>query len=289
MNAKHIKSILKYQTKIIELWMQKLERGWDKGGDVAKDTNLYHQCEVLLHEIDAVIDDFNSDSIRWTPDEGSRLVLLLNQFGELWAVKGLAANEASSFILALKNTLCEQLTNMLDNKHQALATEMNFVNLFFDRILVMCHEAFSESKSKLIKQQSMALLELSSPVVKLWEQLLLVPLIGVIDTSRAKQITESLLTTIADKQALIAIMDLTGVPVFDTAVAGHLMKTVKAASMLGCKVIMTGISPEGALVLTKLGMDFSEVTTRGNLYLGVQEGLKRLGFRIIKEEPTHEL
>ncbi len=111
--------------------------------------------------------------------------------------------------------------------------------------------------------------------------MILLPLVGVIDTARARKITENLLNSIAEIEAMVTIVDITGVPVLDTAVAGHLMKTINAAQMLGTHVILTGMSPEGAQTLVKLGVSLGDITTRGSLKAGISEGLAALGKVII--------
>ncbi len=256
-------------------WVARIGDVWKTGDNPAVEVQLERQCTSLLEEIVRVLPDFNGDE-SWEPEASSGLIKQLTEVGATWASKGLMLSETSSFILSLKRIVIVMLQ---DDKTLPEGEKIGLIislEKILDRLLVICHEAFVKGRERLIKQQSEALLELSSPVVKLWEHMLLLPLIGVIDTSRARQITESLLREIAKQEAIVTIIDLTGVPVFDTAVAGHLMKTVKAARMLGCQVIMTGISPEGSLVLTKLGIDFQNVVTRGNLHSGVREGFGKL-------------
>ena len=132
----------------------------------------------------------------------------------------------------------------------------------------------------IVEEQRRALLELSTPVIGLWDGIVIMPLIGAIDTGRARQITEALLNSIGESGATVAILDITGVPVMDTNVAQLLFKTVAVAHMLGCQVILTGISPETAQTLVKLGIDLSRVLTRGTLAAGVAEAFALRGLRI---------
>ena len=128
-----------------------------------------------------------------------------------------------------------------------------------------------------IAAQSRAIMELSTPVLKVWDEVVLLPLIGSIDSHRANQIIENLLDAIVRTEARVAVIDVTGVPVIDTFVGKHLLKTVAAAEMLGAKVLLTGVSPEIAQTLIKAGVDLSMVRTCGPLRVGVAEALRLIG------------
>jgi rsbT co-antagonist protein RsbR len=139
-----------------------------------------------------------------------------------------------------------------------------------NRILNIVALAFVEERERVIKEQQQAMLALSTPVLQIRDQILVLPLIGTIDSARAAQIVEQLLNSIVDTQASVVIIDITGVPVIDTSVANHLIKTVQAAKMLGADTIITGISPANAQTLVTLGVDLSMMTTRGTLRSGVK-------------------
>jgi len=135
----------------------------------------------------------------------------------------------------------------------------------------------------LIARQSDALMELSTPAIKIWDSIVLLPLIGVIDTNRAQQIIENLLESVVENEARVVIVDVTGVPIIDTTVAQHLLKTISAAGMLGARVILTGISPEIAQTLVRLRVDFSDIHTCGTLRAGVSEALASVGMQVISK------
>ncbi len=139
-----------------------------------------------------------------------------------------------------------------------------------NRILSIVALAFVEEREMKITEQQQAMLALSTPVLQIRDQILVLPLIGTIDSARAAQIVEQLLNSIVDTQASVVILDITGVPVIDTAVANHLIKTIQAARMLGANTIITGISPANAQTLVTLGVDLSMMTTRGSLRSGVK-------------------
>lgn len=148
----------------------------------------------------------------------------------------------------------------------------------FDMMLVI--DTIAKGNADTIAKQNTAILELSTPVISVWDQIVLMPLIGVIDTMRAQQLIEKLLNTVVQVEAKVAIIDVTGVPVIDTAVAHHLIKTVIATKMLGATVIVTGISPETAQTLVRLGIDLSGLRTAGSLRAGVSEAFSIIGHSV---------
>jgi len=139
-------------------------------------------------------------------------------------------------------------------------------------------EAQIQEKMLIIQSQASLLDELAVPVIQIWKDILLLPLSGIIDSRRAVQVMENLLESIARAGAQIVIVDITGVPMVDTSVAGNLLRAVQAAELLGCQGILVGISPEIAQTLVGLGVDFSHITTRATLQNGLEEALKRLDY-----------
>jgi rsbT co-antagonist protein RsbR len=182
-------------------------------------------------------------------------------------------------LLALKSLLVRALLAL--DAETPVITDLLWLDRVFDGLSLFAFQSFVDIRERLITEQSLSLLELSTPVLRVWHQILLLPLVGVIDTQRARQITERLLEAIAQYEARVTILDLTGVPILDTSVAQHLMKTIDAARLLGSRVVMTGISPEGAQTLTKLGIRFADVISRASLRAGLAEALLLIDRRIV--------
>lgn len=198
----------------------------------------------------------------------------IGHIGANWVLEGFLAADAARFLHSGKRALSALLPS---DDAAALAC----LERLLESLALSTFDSHGLSRERVIQDQSLSLLELSSPVIKLWDRILLLPLVGVIDTIRARAITERLLDAIVRSEAEVTIVDVTGVPVFDTGVAGHLMKTVAAAEMLGTRVILCGISAEGAQTLVKLGVDLGSLNTRGTLRAGVTEALTLTGQRMV--------
>lgn len=133
----------------------------------------------------------------------------------------------------------------------------------------------AERTAKTLAQQSATIRELSTPVLQIWDDILVLPLIGVVDTARARQIVDDLLSAISKSQAAVAILDITGVPVVDTGVADHLLRTMQAVRILGAEVLLTGVTPANAQTLVRLGVDLSSVVTKGTLVAGLKWAMQK--------------
>lgn len=151
-----------------------------------------------------------------------------------------------------------------------------------NKILNIVALAFVQERERVINEQQLSMLALSTPVLQIRDQILVVPLIGTIDSARAAQIVEQLLNSIVDSQASIVIIDITGVPVIDTAVANHLIKTIQATKMLGADTIISGISPANAQTLVSLGVDLTMMTTKGTLRSGMKLADEMLRIEVVE-------
>jgi rsbT co-antagonist protein RsbR len=140
----------------------------------------------------------------------------------------------------------------------------------------------ADAQNNVIDEQRRAISELQTPVIQVWEGILALPIVGTLDTARSQQMTETLLQKIVDTGSDMVILDITGVPVIDTAVAKHLIETVAAARLLGAEVLMVGLTTRTAMTLVHLGVDLAGITTRTTLAKGLELAFARLGFEVIR-------
>lgn len=196
--------------------------------------------------------------------------------------KGLSPTENALFTLALKQPLIDELRESLADDWESLSEEIWNTSMLFDRLGLYTNQIYIESREQIIARQQQELMELSTPVVKLWDEILALPLIGTLDSSRAQVVTESLLEEIVRTGASIAIIDITGVPTVDTLVAQHLLKTIAAAKLMGAECIISGIRPQIAQTIVHLGVDLGPVVTKSSISDAFTTALKRVGYGITR-------
>ena len=189
----------------------------------------------------------------------------------------------AGYVLALKTILFERLRARHDEETaDILIAELLFITQIVDESALYTTELCIEERDQQIERQRREMLELSTPVVELFESVLAVPLIGTLDSTRAKEVMENLLEAIMDKQARVVIVDITGVATIDTQVAQHLLRTAAAVRLMGADCILSGISPKIAQTVVQLGVDVGNVTTRSTLRSALADALDRVGFRIAR-------
>jgi len=207
-------------------------------------------------------------------------VSMLRDISATRADQGFSPSETAFFVFSLKSALLPYLQQELASDPALLNSEVIKMNAVLDRLGLITFETYAQVREEIIAQQSRSLTELSTPVIRLWDEIVVVPLVGVLDTARAQQLIESLLPAITQVEARVAIIDVTGVPVIDTQVAQHLVDAVTAARMLGAEVVVTGISGEAAQTLVRLRVDLSSLRTQGSLRAGFSEALRLVGQQI---------
>lgn len=194
--------------------------------------------------------------------------------------RGLKPVETATFVLSLKEALFSRLLER--GKSEKLLEDLWSVTVCVDRLGMYVMSIFIEKREDIIERQQEELLEVSTPVVELWEGVLALPVIGTLDSARAQAVMEGLLEAIVQYEAKIAIIDITGVPAVDTQTAQHLLKTVTAAELMGAECYVSGVRPQIAQTIVQLGLDLGGMQTKGSLMSAFQQALKRLGLSVEK-------
>jgi rsbT co-antagonist protein RsbR len=206
-----------------------------------------------------------------------------NMLAERGVLRGMTTEQIIGNFLTLRDIYGRSLFQRYQHDFNRLSTALDIYEPVANTILSIVALAFIKERERVVRLQQEAIRELSTPVLQLREGLLMLPIIGVLDTYRARQLTEQLLHAIRAHRAKVVVMDITGVPSVDSKVANHLVQTVEASRLLGATVVATGISPEIAQTLVTLGVDLSRLNTVGDLQGGIEKAERLLGYEGFKE------
>jgi rsbT co-antagonist protein RsbR len=193
---------------------------------------------------------------------------------------GFSPSETATFVFSLKEALFAALRRTHAADPKLLNEETLLASSVLDRLGLVTMEAHQRGREQVILRQQQELLELSTPVIKLWDGIVAVPLIGTLDSERTQVVMESLLEAIVENEATVAIIDITGVPTVDTLVAQHLLKTVAAARLMGAECIISGIRPQIAQTIVHLGVDLGDVATKSTVADALRIALAKRGLSV---------
>ena len=253
----------KSQKELLAEWLQSQLTSAGFRSDLMKEGELRDQSKEFLGLLQEAIR--GGDYERFSGPEWTAVKDFLASISRSRALQGFSPAETATFVFSLKQPVFTRLRREVTSDAQALADEMWTASLLLDKLGLYTTEMYQKSREEVIARQQQELLELSTPVVNLWKDILALPLIGTLDSERTQVVMESLLQKIVETGAAIAIIDITGVPTVDTLVAQHLLKTVAAARLMGADCIISGIRPQIAQTIVHLGVDLSEVTTKATL------------------------
>ncbi len=195
--------------------------------------------------------------------------------------RGVETDEVLGIVLLLRDVLARSLFKKYEADFDLLNRALDAYETAANRIANTVGVSFVQERERIIRQQQEAIRELSTPVLQVRERLLILPIIGVIDAQRARQLTEQLLRGIRQNRAKVVVIDITGVPTIDSTVANHLVQTVEASRLMGASVIITGLSSEIAQTLVTIGVDLSKMNAVGDLQGGIEEAERLLGYTVI--------
>ncbi|MBQ1026229.1 STAS domain-containing protein [Micromonospora sp. C95] len=233
----------------------------------------------------ALVDALSKGAVDLTAEEATELRAVLAEFSRGQARQGFSATETATGVFALKEALLSVLGTDQD---AAMLRDYVSFSALVDQMGLFTFETFVRTRESLIADQAEQLLELSTPVVKLWEGVVAVPLVGTLDSARAQVVMERLLQTLVDTGSPYAIIDITGVPAVDTQVAQHILKTVVAARLMGADCIISGIRPQIAQTIVALGIEFGDIATKASLADALRHVLRLTGVETSRRQSRRE-
>lgn len=272
----------KYRSELLTAWLSEQMTASSRQ-DSFKEIEVREECREFLDLLVAALDRGNLTDIN-TP-EWRPVREMLSSISRDRTHKGFTPSETATFILSLKHPLFTQLHSELANDSQNLIQEIWSVSTLLDKLGLLTTEIYQKAREEVIYRQQEELMELSTPVVKLWDGILALPIIGTLDSNRTQGVMESLLQKIVETGAEVTIIDITGVPTVDTLTAQHLLKTVTAARLMGADCIISGIRPQIAQTIVYLGVDLADVITKATLADAFALALKRIGASITRNQP----
>ena len=270
--------VQKNESTILNGWLAEMSSG-TRRRDLMNDGELKTEAGELLRlfaAASAKSDDVNGEAFR-------ELREYLKSLTRSRMEAGFTAGETAMFVLSLKQPLFNALreeTAPAKNSEELVNEIWNSGNLL-DKLALQTVDNAIDVRDHVISRQQEEMLELSTPVVKLWDGVLALPLIGTLDSSRTQVVMESLLTTIVETNSRVAIIDITGVPTVDTLVAQHLLKTITAARLMGAECYLSGIRPAIAQTIVHLGIDLADITTKAKLSDAFAMALQKLGKTVV--------
>jgi len=271
--------LTKHRQELLTAWSQLQEQDLSIRNNLLKPGELDQQTREFLDAfVKALAADSSGDVMRsesWAPVRE-----LVASISRSRARQGFTPSETATFVFSLKQPLFNMLKQSLSADQ--LAEQIWATSALLDDIGLYAAETYQKGREEIISRQQQELMELSTPVVQLWEGVLALPLIGTLDSARTQVVMESLLQAIVDTGSSIAIIDITGVPVVDTLVAQHLLKTVAAARLMGADCIISGIRPQIAQTIVHLGVEINDVPTKATLADAFAIALTRMGLAVVR-------
>jgi len=275
--------LTRHEQPILEDWLHEQLAALSARQDLISEADLRRQSTEFLAFFTPACRTGNLTDI--TTPEWKPGCDFLGDVSRSRATQGFSPSETATFVFSLKQPLFSRLRQELGADAAALAEEMWSATVLLDKLGLYTTEVYQKTREEVIKRQQTEMLELSTPVVKLWDGIIALPLIGTLDSGRTNVMMENLLQNIVATGSSIAIVDITGVPTVDTLVAQHLLKTVSAARLMGAECIISGIRPQIAQTMVHLGVEFGNVVTKASLADALAYAFRQMGCAITKPAP----
>jgi rsbT co-antagonist protein RsbR len=271
--------INKHQEEIRTDWMKQMSTAVRRS-DLISSEEIDSQSRELMNAIVSGVksgDITNLDGPAWGPARDTLTAISASR-----AKQGFSTSETATFVLSLKQPIFALVRREHANDPAAMFDEIWKSTQLVDKLALITADSFQATREKFIARQQEELMELSTPVVKLWEGILALPIIGTLDSARTQVVMESLLQAVVQTNSRVAIIDITGVPTVDTLVAQHLLKTITAARLMGADCIISGVRPQIAQTIVHLGIDLAGVITKAKLSDAFALALQRTGQMVTK-------
>jgi rsbT co-antagonist protein RsbR len=267
-----------HHDRLLDEWNREQLASSSLRRDLISDSELRQQSAEFMGAFRQAVRTGSQNSVdgpEWQPVRD-----LLASVSRSRALQGFSPSDTARFVFSLKQPLFTLLRENVAPEQLGDATWS--VSTLLDQLGLLTTEIFQKSREEVIARQQQELMELSTPVVKIWEGVVAVPLIGTLDSARTQVVMENLLARIVENGASVAIIDITGVPTVDTLVAQHLIKTVAAARLMGAECIISGIRPQIAQTIVHLGVVLENVTTKASLADAILVALKATGYTVAR-------
>ncbi len=269
----------KKKKNILELWMKNQLADEGLREDLISNEELRSQSEEL---VTSLVGNLSSDNFSdLNSDEWSPVIEILGGIAITRARQGFSPRETGNFVFSLKEALLEVLQEEITDSKQLFAESLK-INRIMDNLSVVTFETFIKGREEVILRQTDEITEISTPVIRVWDGILALPIIGTLDSARTQIVMENLLQEIVETRSSIAILDISGVPAVDSLVAQHLIKTVSATRLMGAECIISGIRPEIAQTVVHLGIDLSNIITKSSLASALAYAFKVMRLEVRK-------
>lgn len=280
MKQNYVQLLQKKNKQILELWMKNQLADESLREDLISNEELRAQSEELLDILLKNISDKNLSDFQSTAFDS--LYEILAGVSLSRARQGFSPRETSMYVFSLKTALLQTLQQEIKTDPIALFDISFKINQLLDNFAIATFETFIKGREEVILRQTDEIAEISTPVIRVWDGIVALPIIGTLDSSRTQVVMENLLQEIVETGSSIAILDISGVPAVDSLVAQHLIKTVSATRLMGAECIISGIRPEIAQTIVHLGIDLSNIATKASLASALKYAFTMLKLEVKK-------
>ncbi|WP_276483784.1 STAS domain-containing protein [Paraflavitalea pollutisoli] len=282
MKADLVKTLQKKKKQILEIWMEKQLADAGLRDDLISNEELRIQSEELVQALVQSITEKNLGNVE--SSEFEPVYEILAGISLSRAKQGFSPRETGIYIFSLKDSLLQVIQEEMRDDPAAMYAETIRISKLVDSFGIATFETFIKGREEVIYRQTNEITEISTPVIRVWDGILALPIIGTLDSSRTQVVMENLLQEIVETGSSIAILDISGVPAVDSLVAQHLIKTVSATRLMGAECIISGIRPEIAQTVVHLGIDLSNITTKASLASALRHAFSQLHLEVRKKQ-----